>query len=74
MGTVGAGDFVGELSLIDGWPTSASVVAETPIDALLLSRTRFNALLKSTPQLYPRLLVAMAAQIRGFDRHDALIG
>ena len=70
LSTVGPGDIVGELSLIDGWPTSASVVAETPIDALLLYRTRFNRLLQSTPQLYPRLLTAMASRLRATSQRD----
>jgi CRP/FNR family cyclic AMP-dependent transcriptional regulator len=64
LATVGAGDIVGELSLIDGQPTSASVVAETPLDALVLYRTRFAELLDSMPALYPRLLVGMAGRIR----------
>lgn len=74
IATVGPGDLVGELSLIDGWPTSASVIAETPLEALVLYRTRFNELLRSTPQLYPQLLRAMAARIRATDRHEAIIG
>jgi len=73
IATVGPGDLVGELSLLDGWPTSASVVAETPIEALVLYRTRFNQLLKSTPDLYPRLLRALAARIRDSDQRAGLI-
>ncbi len=67
IGTVGPGDIVGELSLVDGKPTTASVVAETPVDAVVLYRTDFEKLLASTPQLYPRLLVAMAERIRAMD-------
>lgn len=52
---------------------SASVVAETTIDALLLYRTRFDKLLAAMPELYPRLLVGMAARIRAIDRHSDLI-
>jgi CRP-like cAMP-binding protein len=73
LGTVGPGDVVGELSLIDGHVASASVVAETPIDAVLLYRTRFNSLLAATPELYPRLLVGMATRIRAMDRHTDMI-
>lgn len=73
LATVGPGDIVGELSLIDGKPTSASVVAETPLDALVLYRTKFLELLKSTPQLYPRLLVGMAERIRAMDHRADII-
>ncbi len=73
LATVGPGDIVGELSLIDGKPTSASVVAETPLDALVLYRTRFNKLLDSMPQLYPRLLVGMADRIRATSRRADIV-
>jgi CRP/FNR family transcriptional regulator, cyclic AMP receptor protein len=74
LATVGPGDFVGELSLIDGKPTSASVVAETQLDALVIYRARFNKLVGSMPQLYPRLLVGMAARIRDLDRRGDVMG
>jgi CRP/FNR family transcriptional regulator, cyclic AMP receptor protein len=67
VATVGPGDVVGELSLIDGQPTSASVVADTNLEALVLHGTRFQKLLSSTPQLYPRLLVGLAARVRTLD-------
>ena len=74
LATLGPGDLVGELSLIDGKRTSASVVAETQLEALVIYRTRFNKLLGSMPQLYPRLLLGMAARIRDIDRRDDVIG
>jgi len=70
LGTVGPGDIVGDLSLIDGKPTSASVVAETPLDALVIYRTEFDKLLASTPQLYPRLLVGLVERIRMMDHRS----
>lgn len=74
IATVGPGDIVGELSLIDGKPTSASVVAETPLDALVIYRTKFAKLLESTPQLYPRLLVGMADRLRASDHRMDILG
>ena len=74
VATVGPGDVVGELSLIDGKPTSASVVADTQLDALVLYRTRFNNLLRSMPQLYPRLLVGIAARFRAVNHGSEVIG
>lgn len=74
IATVGPGDIVGELALIDGRPTSASVVADTQLDALVLYATRFNKLLASMPQLYPRLLVGMAARVRAVDRRGDDLG
>lgn len=74
IATVGPGDVVGELSLIDGKPTSASVVADTKVEALVLYKTRLTKLLASTPQLYPGLLVGLASRIRQLDRVGDLTG
>lgn len=74
LATVGPGDVIGELALIDGKPTSASVVADTHLEALVLYRTRLTKLLGSMPQLYPRLLVGMAARIRELDHRGDITG
>ena len=74
LATLGPGEVVGELSLIDGMTTSASVVAETTVDALVLYRTRFNKLFDSTPQLTRNLLVGLATRVRENDRRGDLTG
>ncbi len=74
LATLGPGEVVGELSLIDGMSTSASVVAETAVEALVLYRTRFNKLFDSTPQLTRNLLVGLAARVRDLDRRGDLTG
>ncbi len=74
LATVGPGDVIGELALIDGRPTSASVVADTQVEALVIYATRFNKLLSAMPQLYPRLLVGLAARVRELDQRTDAIG
>lgn len=74
LATVGPGDVVGELSLIDGRPTSAAVVAETRLETLVLYGTRFRKLLSSMPQLYPHLLVGLASRIRELNHRSDVLG
>lgn len=74
LATLGPGEVIGELSLIDGKRTSASVVAETAVEALALYRTRFNKLFESTPQLARNLLVSLATRVRETDRRANLTG
>lgn len=74
LATLGPGEVIGELSLIDGKPTSASVVAETAVEALVLYRTRFNDLFDSTPELARNLLVSLAARVRETDQRASLTG
>ena len=39
-------EFFGEMSLLDGGPRSATVVADTPVRLLVISRRHFSVLLK----------------------------
>jgi len=61
---LGPGDVIGELSLLDGGPRSATVVAQTDVDVLVLSRPAFAAVLDEIPTLAHRLLVALARRLR----------
>ncbi|MGB6057633.1 MAG: cyclic nucleotide-binding domain-containing protein [Microthrixaceae bacterium] len=61
---LGPGDHVGELSLLDGGPRSATVRAETDMELLVLSKPAFNAVLDEVPTLAHKLLVSMAERLR----------
>jgi serine/threonine protein phosphatase PrpC len=56
IANMGPGHFVGELSLIDSQPRSASVTAEDASRALVLRRQDFTRLVKSESALASRLL------------------
>ncbi|MFA0752771.1 MAG: hypothetical protein IMHGJWDQ_000533 [Candidatus Fervidibacter sp.] len=61
------GDFFGEVSLIDGRPHSADVVALTNGEALIVRRPDFLALMERLPHLVWQLLQAMAKRLRETD-------
>ena len=58
------GAFFGEMSLLDGGPRSATVVAETPVRLLVIRRRNFSGLLKDVPGLTQSLLVALSRRVR----------
>lgn len=58
------GDFFGEMSLIDGQPCSASVVAETSVTLMVMDPRSFRSLLDEAPQLQRRILVDLCARLR----------
>jgi CRP/FNR family transcriptional regulator, cyclic AMP receptor protein len=58
------GDFFGEISLMDGGPRTATVVAETPLTALALSRKDFRSMLESEPHVTVGLLKHAAQLLR----------
>jgi CRP-like cAMP-binding protein len=64
---LGPGDFFGEMSLIDGMPRSASVIAEDPSVLLVIQARSFRSLLDEVPELQKKLLVALSARLRAAD-------
>ena len=58
------GAFFGEMSLLDGGPRSATVVASTPIRMLVIDRENFSVLLKEVPGLTQNLLVTLSRRVR----------
>lgn len=64
-GTVGAGSYFGELSLIDGLPRSATVrVGTDGIRTFALSKWSFNEILETHPEVAVPLLKVMCARLR----------
>ena len=64
---VGQGEIVGELSIIDGLPRSASVVAVRDATLSCLNRTAFETFAKKHPELYKLLIVLLAKRLRETD-------
>src|SRR5437868_8559748 len=62
--TARAGDFVGELSLLDNGPRTASVVATRDVEALKVNRNDIDHLLRLHPEAALDLLTAMGKRMR----------
>lgn len=71
VASLGPGDVVGELSLIDGGPRTATVRAVTDVDALEIAGRDLQRLLRHAPGLRRSLLCALAARVREVDRRAA---
>jgi len=66
---LGDGDVIGEMSLLDGEPASATVTLTSPATLLVMTRSDFSALLDAAPGLARKLLVTMARRLREADKH-----
>src|SRR6202167_4786153 len=64
---IGPGHIVGELSIIDGLPRSASVVAVRPASLSFLSRVAFEDFAYKHPEIYKSLVTLLAARLRETD-------
>lgn len=65
--TLGAGDFLGEIALIDGGPRTATAMTETDAQLLVISQTDFGVLLERFPEIQETVLQALAQRIRHLD-------
>ena len=62
--SLGAGSMVGEMSLIDRRPRSATVVAETPMRLLAFDTKAFRQLLSEMPKAEERVLQMLADRLK----------
>ena len=68
VATIGTGSVVGELSLLDHGPRTATVVCETECQVLVISRGNFLRMIDKVPALTHKLFGALAMRIRDLDR------
>jgi signal-transduction protein with cAMP-binding, CBS, and nucleotidyltransferase domain len=68
LSRLGAGDVFGEFALLDGGPRTASVLAESPVVALRLSRSEFRRLLAKEPKIAVKMLEGIASRARTGER------
>ena len=70
LAILGPGSIVGELSMIDGAPRSASVSALRDSKLRFVSRAAFEAFGRSNPDVYRHVMILLARRLR--DTNDAL--
>lgn len=61
------GDFFGEIGLLDGGPRTATVVAEGPLQALVLLRKEFRSLVLQEPEVGYRILAGATRRLRSIE-------
>lgn len=71
VATLGAGDYFGELALLDKGPRDATVVAATDMDLMVLGQREFLALLDDVPGLSLKLLRSMARRLHAAEMPPA---
>jgi CRP/FNR family cyclic AMP-dependent transcriptional regulator len=69
VGSMGPGEFFGELALIEAHGRTATVVAEDELDCLLISAWEFKASLEEHPQMAIPMLKAIIARLHRTEHH-----
>ena len=62
---LGPGDFLGEISLVDGRPRTATVTASGPVKALVIRRPEFLELMDRYGAVRLGVLMALTERVRG---------
>lgn len=65
---LGPGDFIGEMSLLDGEPRSATVEAVTPMRLLVIAHREFWRMLDAAPTMTRKILRALVRRVRDAEK------
>jgi CRP-like cAMP-binding protein len=68
VGELRAGDYFGELALLDPAPRNADVVATSTLTVARLGATPFRSMLRGVPAMNERLLAGLSRRVRDADR------
>lgn len=68
VATLGPGAVIGELSLLDHGPRTATVTTDTESQLFVLDQRHFAAVIDEVPAIGHKIMASLAAKIREFDR------
>ena len=63
LGTMGPGDFFGEIALIEHTRRTATVTAKTPLRFFVLTSQAFWGLIEASPGVERKVLLALAKRV-----------
>jgi CRP/FNR family transcriptional regulator, cyclic AMP receptor protein len=72
INTIGAGDFLGEIALLDGGPRTATATTESPCRLLSMTHERFHELLESSTPVRTVVLQAVGERLRAIDAESPI--
>jgi CRP/FNR family cyclic AMP-dependent transcriptional regulator len=64
---IGAGEYFGEIALLDGGPRTATAVAETACRLLSMTYQMFHELLDASPEIRTAILESVGRRLRELD-------
>ncbi|MGP0029717.1 MAG: Crp/Fnr family transcriptional regulator [Acidimicrobiales bacterium] len=68
VAVLGPGDLFGEVSLLDGSPRSATVIADSDMTVTNFEGREFISLVETSPKIALKLLTSMATRLRAVDQ------
>jgi CRP/FNR family cyclic AMP-dependent transcriptional regulator len=71
INSLGPGDFFGEIALISDLPRTASVMATSPLRALVVTARSFQRLVEQSPEIQRKVLEAAVARLNPMFKREA---
>lgn len=68
-----AGEFFGEMAILNGRPRSATAVVRTDARLLVIEGKTFDAMLRARPEIALRMIKALAARLENANQHVELL-
>jgi CRP/FNR family transcriptional regulator, cyclic AMP receptor protein len=68
-----AGEFFGEMAILNGRPRSATAVVRTPARLLVIEGKTFEAMLRARPEIALRIIKTIAARLESANQHIELL-
>lgn len=62
------GDIFGQMSFIDGRPRSATIVATSDVDAIVMEKYNFEAIIDDNPRLIHKIMVKIVLNVHSIMR------
>ena len=72
LATLGAGDFVGEIALLEQVPRMATVTVKTPVRFFILTREAFRHLVDQNPTVERKVLRALVLRLLELSRDPTM--
>ncbi len=71
VASLGPGDFLGEIALIDDGPRTATATTASPAKLLVLGHREFHSLMDQFPTIQTSVLQALAKRVRNLEPNTA---
>ncbi len=72
INTIGSGDFLGEIALLDGGPRTATATTETPCRLLSMTHERFHELIEASAPVRTAILESVGQRLRALDAESVI--
>ena len=72
LGRRGAGDFIGEISLLEDIPRTATVTAATPLRLFVLTAQSFRSVVEAQPEVENKVLRTLARRLAAMSDDPAV--